>query len=60
MNISEQIKTATSQGELFQIVENYLNSIGENDSSESWGEAAERLENKNLELAEKRWFELGK
>ena len=62
MSIIEKIISATSQGELLQILEEQVIDL---ETSNSWGEEAEVLERKGekdkaeiLRAAEKRWFEI--
>ncbi|GEM_PF-2988285 len=62
MSILEKISHASNEGDILQIIEECVLDI---ESSRSWGEEANRLEQQGeqdkadiLRAAEKRWFEL--
>ena len=62
MSIIEKIISATSQGDILQMLEEQVIDL---ETSNSWGEEAEVLERKGekdkaeiLRAAEKRWFEI--
>jgi len=63
MNIKEQIQNATTNNELWEIVEIYCGENGiptaESNAGKSWGEMGDELGDENLLLAEQRWYELG-